>query len=110
VTGRNLPPAVVGATYSTLRTIASAGEFFFATEYGPSVAAMLSLIAWAYIAAVTYIAFAQSVKCSGTSERPRMRRRQWYFTRLTLVPFFLDIELASFSSSLAFLLCQARCG
>jgi hypothetical protein len=31
--------------------------FFFAREYGPFVAAILSLFAWAYIAAMTYIAF-----------------------------------------------------
>ena len=31
--------------------------FFFAREYSPFVAVILSLIAWAYIAAMTYIAF-----------------------------------------------------
>ena len=39
--------------------------FFFAREYSPFVAAILTLIAWAYIAAMIYIAFRAIGKMSG---------------------------------------------
>ena len=39
--------------------------FFFAREYGPFGAVILSLIAWAYIVAMTYIAFCAIGKMFG---------------------------------------------
>jgi hypothetical protein len=39
--------------------------FFFAEEYGPFVAFVLSFVVWAYIAAMTYIAFRTISKMFG---------------------------------------------
>ena len=39
--------------------------FFFAAEYGPAVAFIVSFVGWAYIAAMTYIALRTIAKMFG---------------------------------------------